>query len=77
MTSHITDAVTIFSLSVYFKKVARQLFKVILILGLFFLKYEGDGDGDGGGGGQFDPLPPEKTTLKKAQPLSGLTFHLT
>ena len=35
----LTDDASIFSLSTYFKKIAEQLFKVILKLDKFFLKY--------------------------------------
>ena len=41
MNQLITDHVRILSLSTYFKQIVQQLYKVILILDKFFLKYEG------------------------------------
>ena len=38
MTSRITDGVGIFLLSTYFKQVAQQLYKVMLMLDKLFLK---------------------------------------
>ena len=59
---------------------AWQLYKVILILAKFFLKYEeGGGEGEGGGergGGSNWPLPLQKKLPSKSPALLGLR-HLS
>ena len=47
MTSLITEDVRDFSFSNYFKYIVQQLYKTILILDKFFLKYEGNVGGRG------------------------------
>ena len=47
MTSLITEDVRDFSFSNHFKYIVQQLYKTILILDKFFLKYEGNVGGGG------------------------------
>ena len=57
MTSLITEDVRDFSFSNHFKYIVQQLYKTILILDKFLLKYEGNAEG---GRGQIDQKKKKK-----------------